>query len=1065
VSPRRRPRNASLAARIVTLTLAIVSVTVLASSVLALLGVYGIARTDEVTRLVAYRQLILSDLTGRLDTARQLVETLASTVESQRAAGRPVARTLAGPSAANGEFFDLVELSSAAGAEVQAAPQPGLPRLPASVAGAARTPGRAWFAWETQPVGRLWIVRRLRTRGGDVLVAARVRRGVMQPLVDEIASKSEGRAAVLIDSNGRLVRAGVSGPALDLSGTSFSTEDTSAAGHTDGLVSPTAGAMSGYWVRLGIAPELGWRVLVAEPTMTPLRRARSALLPSALAVLVAAGFAVLSAGVLGRQLVRPIRQFEATATAVSSGEVASPLQIDRDDEIGRLADAFNEMLLQLNAQRELSRLLATSNRLDEVLRGTLAAIVRLLGPDVVPSVYLLDEPGSKLELAATSLADAPPGADIPVDGGGWPARALRREEPLSFVGPLRDVEGSDVMGQFLDQGIGAGLAMQLVAGEKPVGVLVALSRVRREFTEAEREMLRAFSAQAVLAIANSRLFEEEWASRREAEALRDVAELLEAPPDLRAALNRVGAIAGDLLNAGCVSLAVTEHLAEARQDPEFRAWDAVFLANAPDPGSHDPVVVEHPAGTTPLGDTRSPLLLVPLLEGGRRRGLLVLECRALGGGFTERHVSLAGTIGWEMSLALENEWLLRKARMRAVNLETIFRISQAVSSSLQSTVVLNRVLDVVQKIFTAEAVSLMTFDPAKRMVVTAMARGLSDPELLYFEVEPGDDLPGRVFEDGRAEMFARLDGVDTRLARLASDADLHSLLAVPLLARGRSVGVLSVYAREPGVFEDEDLELLQTFATQAALAIDTAELYGREHRVASLLQASILPEQLPAIAGLDLASVYRPASQEAEIGGDYFDVFQVPDGRVVVAVADVVGKGVYAATKTSMIRYSLRGLAAAGLGPAESVGELNRMVAEAGDAADIVTIWVGWIDQKKRTLAYANAGHPPAMMLTPGGPPVERLAPTGPVLGGIASARYREGRVHLDTGSTLLIYTDGVTEARANGKFFGEGRVRRALRSGGTASEVAERLMASVNRFTGNELRDDAAVLVVRLTK
>jgi serine phosphatase RsbU (regulator of sigma subunit) len=300
------------------------------------------------------------------------------------------------------------------------------------------------------------------------------------------------------------------------------------------------------------------------------------------------------------------------------------------------------------------------------------------------------------------------------------------------------------------------------------------------------------------------------------------------------------------------------------------------------------------------------------------------------------------------------------------------------------------------------------------------------------------------------------------LAAVVVSAGFESMLAVPLLARGRSVGVLTVFSEEPDAFDEEDMELLQTFAAQASLAIDTARLYGREHRVATVLQASIVPERLPKLPGIDAASVYRPAGVEAEIGGDYYDLFPAPDGRLVLVIADVVGKGVVAATKTSMVRYALRGMVAAGLGPSDALASLNRLVCEAGDAGDIVTVCLCYLDVSRSQISWSNAGHPPALVLPAGDHRLERLAPTGPVLGGIDGAQYREKRVSFPPGSVVLLYTDGVTEARRGELFYGEGRVRRALRAGGSAGDVARRLMSSVDRFAEHGLRDDAAVLAVR---
>ena len=257
------------------------------------------------------------------------------------------------------------------------------------------------------------------------------------------------------------------------------------------------------------------------------------------------------------------------------------------------------------------------------------------------------------------------------------------------------------------------------------------------------------------------------------------------------------------------------------------------------------------------------------------------------------------------------------------------------------------------------------------------------------------------------------------------------------------------------------MDLLRTFASQAALAIDTAEMFSREHQVASVLKESIQPTRLPRVSGVDAAQVYLPAGAEADIGGDYYDLFRAPDGRIVAAIGDVCGKGVVAATKTSMIKYAVRGMVAAGVGPSRILRELNRMLAETGDASNIVTVWLGYIDLERGEIVYANGGHPPGLIRRAIDRTIERLPTTGALLGAVPDADWTEHVVPIDDGDTLLLYTDGVTEARAGARFFGEGRVRRSLRAGGSANAVAQRLFALVQRFSAGELRDDAAILAL----
>ena len=227
-----------------------------------------------------------------------------------------------------------------------------------------------------------------------------------------------------------------------------------------------------------------------------------------------------------------------------------------------------------------------------------------------------------------------------------------------------------------------------------------------------------------------------------------------------------------------------------------------------------------------------------------------------------------------------------------------------------------------------------------------------------------------------------------------------------------------------------------------------------------MLQQSILPEALPDFPELRTASVYAPAGEDTEIGGDYYDLFRVKDGSIWFAIADVAGKGVEAATKTSMIKYALRSFAAAGLEPAQVLGELNRMTAESGDPSEIVTVWVGRYVPSDGVLEWANGGHPAGLVKRADGS-FARLATTGPLLGAIAEVTYEQESIELEAGDEILLYTDGVTEARRGNVFFGEERVKESFERSSDALDAARDLLESVRRYVEAELRDDIAILVL----
>jgi sigma-B regulation protein RsbU (phosphoserine phosphatase) len=147
------------------------------------------------------------------------------------------------------------------------------------------------------------------------------------------------------------------------------------------------------------------------------------------------------------------------------------------------------------------------------------------------------------------------------------------------------------------------------------------------------------------------------------------------------------------------------------------------------------------------------------------------------------------------------------------------------------------------------------------------------------------------------------------------------------------------------------------------------------------------------------------------------------------------------------------------------VDRINGMIVEGGDPADIVTLWLGVLDTRSGALVWANGGHPPALLLeSQDGGSIRRLGTTGALLGAVAAAEYLEERMTIPRGGTLLLYTDGVTEARNPTGFFGEGRVRRALRKGGSVQQITERLLLAVERFSQTGIRDDVAILALSMT-
>jgi len=238
----------------------------------------------------------------------------------------------------------------------------------------------------------------------------------------------------------------------------------------------------------------------------------------------------------------------------------------------------------------------------------------------------------------------------------------------------------------------------------------------------------------------------------------------------------------------------------------------------------------------------------------------------------------------------------------------------------------------------------------------------------------------------------------------------------------------------------------------------------RENAIARQIQQSLLPSSLPRLAGIDIATVYRPATV---LSGDFFDILPTHDGRLVVSIADVSGKGPGPALLMASLQAAMRALVATDAAPAELCRELNAFVVDRGLSSRFVTFFTCRIDPSRSRLTFCNAGHNPPLLMTGDGG-ARSLTTTGIVLGIVKSPCYRNVEVPISTGDTLVLYTDGLTEATDRaGREFGESRVLDVLGAhrGAAAAELQETLITEVERFSRGRFQDDVTLVVVRLER
>ena len=595
---------------------------------------------------------------------------------------------------------------------------------------------------------------------------------------------------------------------------------------------------------------------------------------------------------------------------------------------------------------------------------------------------------------------------------------------------LDDVSDNDTVGPFAARhGIRSLMAVPLVVREEIVGVLLLVERrTIRHFEPAEVDFARRLGTAIGLALENARLFSDVLeASGHLGNVLQSMADgFVSVDHEWRYTLvnpqaeRLIGRSAGELLGRSMEELF-----------PDMEGWPHYRRAMA------DRTAETFEVWSKPL-ETWLEVHAYPALD-----GLSIL--------FSDITTRKAAA----EELRLHNADLAERAHFA----DSLNAINRLLHATLDFDTIMQGALDEGTEALGAGA-GLVQMREQSQWVVRYQ-HGLAEADVGRRLSAAEAPIATRV--EARGEPLAIADAqaddvVDIEFLRMHT---LRSLLAVPLVARAAVIGCLVFYSTTMRVFSDAEIDFARKLGATVSLALENARLYVEQQRIAQTLQENFLHE-LPEVPGLELGVVSRTANEPELVGGDFSDVFVVDDTHVVALIGDVAGKGVRAAGLTETVRSTVRALAVSDSSPASILAKANELLLRFDPDEPHVTAFLAVLDPHTGHLTYASAGHPAPLHLGPfTARPLE--VAFGPPLGSFERP-YANAHAMLALDDYLVLYTDGVTEARRGREMYGEARLIEAVASlrGLSAREVAEGVLQDVGTYA-DKLADDIQIVALRL--
>jgi serine phosphatase RsbU (regulator of sigma subunit) len=761
-----------------------------------------------------------------------------------------------------------------------------------------------------------------------------------------------------------------------------------------------------------------------------------------------------------------------------------------------------------DSMREVAGLLSAELDLDQVLDAILTELERTLPCDA-SAIWLLRN-GDLCLSAAHGVSAEVCVSEFAADASTWLGRALRSDAP--------QVRSPDATPEPLGVSLGlssdySAIAAPLRVGERRLGLLSLVDGAPGRYGSESRAMTAAFASYAAVAIENTRLYQSAQEQAAISTVMLQVAEAARLLDTLDEVLETVANLVPLLVGVDRCALLLWDRNEEVfrpaaaygltpMQQDTFDQWvvapgdEPIFeelRRTAAPVFIYDVAIDSRLEGAVIWALGFESLLMLPLLAQGEVLGAMIIDYRGdwLGAGTLSLHeeqlVIIQG-IAHQAAAAVESTQLREAQQEEAYVSAALLQVAQAVVSLSDLDDVLGTIVRITPLLVGVDQCIIFLWQDESEVFRPAQAYGIpreAEAQFLEARYAPHEfPLLEAVRRSERRVVYppeTEEDDVGAEVAVLPDDfpidladgvANGHSLLAVPLAVKGDMLGVMLLSEKSGGLGRSRErrLEIINGVADQAALAVQNYWLHQemtererleRELQLAREIQRAFIPEVLPPLPGWGLAATWRAARQ---VAGDFYDVFQLPDGRLGLVIADVADKGMPAALFMVLTRTLVRAAALENPSPAAVLDRVNDLLVPDARQGMFVTALYAVLDPESGTLTYANAGHNLPLLVPADSGDLVELERGGMALGVMEGIDLEDKIVKLAAGDHLVFYTDGVTEAFSEaGEIYSQERFKEMLRNatGASARGMLDAIVGSVISFTGDIPPSDDLTLIV----